>query len=110
MELIRVDDDEAGPCPSLTGFRALFAAVVERAVRDCIRDGLVTDLEHRQALNWINNPATGVGSLEWFCGWINIDADCVRERVNKSPDVIRRNLGAMTAHGQMRMRVVMREN
>jgi hypothetical protein len=107
--MIHVDDEGALPCPSLTGFRALFAAVVERAVRDCLKDGLVTDLEHRQALNWINNPATGVGSLDWFCGWINIDADCVRERVNKSPDVIRRNLGAMTAHGQMRMRVVMRE-
>ncbi len=109
-EMIRIDGDGPQDCPTHTGFRALFAAVVDRAIRDCLRDGMVTDLEHRQAWNWINNPSTAVGSLEWFCGWIDVDADCIRERVNKHPEVIRSNLLNMAQRGQSRMQVVMREN
>lgn len=80
------------PSVRIDAHRALLADVVLLAVKDALGisriEGISKDLAKRRALSWINNPSAEKFSFNWYCHWIDIDADAARKRVNSSPDTL----------------------
>ena len=85
-DVIHAEIDDIGIPLCLAGYRDLFAQVVLLAVMDAFGQSRVCgenkSVLKRRALNWINSPATCAGSLHWYCGFIDVDADELRRRVN----------------------------
>lgn len=69
-----------------TGERALFADVVLMAIQDCLgisrADGSSNELLECRALAWINNPSMAAQSFEWYCSYLDIDPEIIRNLMN----------------------------
>lgn len=86
--MIQLDSDFE-PSTCCKGARMLFCEVIKMAIRDCCGCGAnggdtPRALIQRRALNWVFNPSTAVRSFNWYCGLVDLDADCVRA-ILKSP-------------------------
>lgn len=87
IDMLTMEPTDFDECSRYTGFRALFCAVVLIAVNDALGLSRVCGENKitlkRRALNWINSPDEKPGSLRWYCIWIDVDADALRESVNE---------------------------
>lgn len=87
LEPIRAELDEFDFRTCHHGYRALFASVVLLAISDALEKSRCIAGEKssykRSALNWVNSPVMAPGSFRWYCAYLDLDADAVREAVNK---------------------------
>ena len=103
MDMIRQDVSDFSIPAEQAGFRGLFAEVVLMAIRDCLRIGTVSDLDHRRAISWVNSPSTRPGSMIWYCQWIGVEPECVRARVNKSGEALKTAMLSFPEYRKPRM-------
>lgn len=71
--------------------RGLAAAVLNRAIQDVAMTG-TPERERDAAREWLKSDDTGPGSLAWWCGWIDVDPDRVRDTALSDPAELRRRM------------------
>ena len=69
----------AEPAPAFSGERGVWAAVIEQAVIDVQPCNLTPPGVRRDAERWFCSEARGVGTLEYACDVLGLEADAIRD-------------------------------